>query len=205
MDREVLDHLLGAFCHTRDDRSFFFSVGHSLLCHRCSGIYGGFALAWIWGTVFRWNGVWRSGSAMKPVLTSAVVLLGLCGLQWALQLLSEDWFGGPWHRYVAGLLAGLGLLQLSHVEEEHREGSPWPLLALVPLVVVFGWASQSFFVFNSITVMVGLLMLYLQVNAKVVLPSLSKSPWLVRGSALVALVAVEWGFLYWFNVHRHHG
>ncbi len=197
-----------AFCHRQPDRCFAYDAGlYSLLCHRCSGIYGGFLWAWITAAATRWKGRWGLGGVVRE----AGVALFLLFLS-LVQVLAEDNLGPsfwtqPFLRFLLGCLAGLALLQLAslieHDQANRKAPFPWTIAILFTVAFLFhyelAFASHAYIVAVTIA---GITALYLRMNLLV-----AKSFWprlaIPTALALAAFMSgLEWWGLSWIQAHR---
>lgn len=194
---------LRAFCHLLPERSFEYAPDwHSVLCHRCSGIYGGFLLALGLAALLRWNGRW--GKAPLPVqMAYAIALIALS----LIQVLAEDHLGqsvftDPRLRFLFGCMAGLALLQLYTVMSPPPPSgrtAGWMIAAFVALFVFHGLVSSESWHYSALTSMLGLAALYIMMNRLVLRSFFSRlnGGWLL-GLALAA-AALEWTALYFYQ------
>lgn len=221
--------LLHTFCHLKTERGFEYLEGPAFLCHRCSGIYTGFMICFVLAAFLRWNGRWSSGGHRYQAYISAGLLLASCGLQ----VLTQQWdallwMGGGWIRYIAGCAVGLALVQVVcsqwHEPSESSSDNPsgsspssatlqvsgrsacrsglWWILPVA--LVLHAWLLQGHYLYHRLSVLSSLLALYAVINHLLLKSWMEKArPWLLALGIAVA-IAVEWLFLYYMNVGRHH-
>lgn len=95
---------LGGLCHQMAERSFHL-LGHPMgLCARCTGVYAGMAVAWVWG----------AGRAFKQGdLLLSVALMSVMALEWGvghqIPVISVNAT-----RFFSGLAFGLGWIVGPH-------------------------------------------------------------------------------------------
>ncbi len=198
----LFDLKLRAFCHLQPQRSFAYGENlHSLLCHRCTGIYSGFLLAWAYGLAFQWKGKWGRNPLWFQLMIG-VVFLCFSGIQ---VYLEETW--GPsaltdWKlRFLLGCLAGLSLRQMTFLMTDiPQKGPAWWTLAMFPLMVlVHGFLSMNSFFWASLTSLIGLIWLYWCVNHALVIANFPKCKNAHMLILLPLIIAGEWALLYWIN------
>lgn len=198
-------HAMHTFCHVKVERSFDFGVNEAWLCHRCSGIYGGFLYFALLSWLTKWNGLWSSSSSPRQRWWSAAIMMGLCGLQVGLQEwgLSGGAYQG-WLRFVMGLLVGLSLLQVLLVQPPWGDaGGSQRFVFCLPLLVVHAWLSSTSYIYHTVSDLGGLLLLYVAINVMLVKDWMKASSALAKITVALLLIPLEWSFLYYMNVGRH--
>ena len=202
---ESLHDAMHTFCHVKIERSFDFGIDEAWLCHRCSGIYGGFLYFSLLALATKWNGLWSDSSSPKQRWWSAAIMMALCGLQVALQ----EWgiSGGAyqgWLRFVMGLLVGLALLQVLLVQAPWgASGRSRGFVFCLPLLLVHAWLSSFSYTYHTVSDLGGLLLLYVAINVMLVKDWMKTASALVKVGAALLLIPLEWSFLYYMNVGRH--
>lgn len=192
---------MGTFCHLKPERRFSYGIYEAWICHRCSGIYGAFLILSVLAMITGWSGRWtKGGHAYQPYISGAF-LLALCGLQVLLQHRLEE-FDVAWLRYAVGIGVGLALLQflLGSTTLIQKPSPKNFLLCLLPVLFVHAWLSSTLYLYHLLTVLPGLLLLYLLINLKLI--GMNKLNPIFRWSMVLFLVMFEWGFLHYVNVMR---
>ncbi len=115
---EFISNIFSWICHQEPSRSIF-TTNTPLLCARCSGIYTG-ALFWLVGL---WSLSGKHKSVLKiPYIAFMIVLVGLTPMEFLLEKVGLD--GGNWFRYWLGILSGIGLMGLCHLQFYTTTGKP---------------------------------------------------------------------------------
>lgn len=203
---ETLHDAMHTFCHVKVERSFDFGISEAWLCHRCSGIYGGFLSLMFLAFFTKWNGLWTAQAQPSQRWWSCGMLLTVCGLQVLSQ--TEGAHGGElqgWLRFIAGLLVGLALLQaLLFQAPWSASDSPKVFVRALPFaLIVHAYLSSTSHLYHVVGNMLGLLALYLSINLLLAKDWLKGSSVSIQVVAAMLLIPVEWSFLYYMNVARH--
>lgn len=202
---------LRTFCHLRDERSFDFGNElHSLICHRCSGIYSAFLIFFCVGFIFRYRGHFWKGIQPTGMLITGVILLFLSPLQVFIQKSSENpLLTGGSARFIIGSLTGLGLLHLYYGLDENKQepkGQPWMIVVFAFTLALHVFISHLSAYWINLFSMFGLLFVYILMNRLVINSTWSKSPTWLRLALIPTFIGLEWSLLFWNNVLRHqHG
>lgn len=86
---------LGALCHQRADRSFFYKDYQFPICARCTGVFIGYVLA----LIYSFN------------IFTSVIFLSIMGIDWTIQKLNIKQSTNA-RRFTTGILGGLGYLSI---------------------------------------------------------------------------------------------
>jgi len=202
---------LRTFCHLRHERSFDFGHElHSLLCHRCSGIYSGFLIFFLLGWVLRYRGYWRPNLRPLHSLVLGAGLLSLSVFQvWIQKATTNPFLTGGTARFAIGALTGLGLLHLYYgMLEEPKEKKVKPLMFFYFLVTLglHGTLSHLSMLWVSGTSLLGLVFVYGLMNHLVIESMFPRLKMSYKVGLVPLFVALEWSLLFWNNVLRQqHG
>ncbi len=202
---------LRTFCHLRNERSFDFGNElHSLICHRCSGIYSGFLIFFVMSFFLKYRGSFRGSEKNNSILILGCVLLSLSGIQVLIQKVTTDpLFTGGSARFIIGSLTGLGLLHLYFGLQETKEKPQrklWIPLVLLFTLLLHALLSHGSLWWVNITSLAGLVFVYILMNALVIESLLPKITYIHKILLTLACIGLEWSLLYWNNISRHqHG
>ena len=199
---------LRTFCHLRDERSFNFGNElHSLICHRCSGIYSAFLVFFIVAVVFNYRG--HFSKKIKPfgIAIFGAGLLSLSGIQVLIQKVSNDpILTSGSTRFIIGSLTGLGLLHLYYGLQEPKEpekAKPWIFGVFFVILCIHTFISHISMFWISISSMSGLVFVYVVMNQLVIESFVPKSTTVKKALLVLGFISLEWTFLFWNNVLKH--
>lgn len=209
MDLGIPQHYFRAFCHLQESRSFFYDETlHSILCHRCSGIYSGFFIFTILFMLLKWNGFWKNSTSK----TFSYIMAALSILLSAFQVQLESFMGifiltdGP-ARFIIGCIAGLGLIQMVLMMQNNtaktKLSSKWVLILCCLLLSSHFFLSKTLYLYLAITSLSGLVLLYLAMNYFVLKSFLPKLSLPLTTLIVVLLVISEWIALFFYNTKHH--
>ena len=202
---------LRTFCHLRNERSFDFGNElHSLICHRCSGIYSSFLLFFCLSLIFKYRGTFWKNITPLGILISGVLLLSLSPLQVFLQKMTDNSvLTGGSARFLIGSLTGMGLLQLYfglQEETQDKRAKPWIIIIFIPAIILHMIIAHVSVVWINSLSMIGLIFVYIVMNRLVINSTWPKSPHWLKLTLIPVFISLEWSLLFWNNILRHqHG
>lgn len=125
------------------------------------------------------------------------------------EFIGESWFTHHTLRFCFGVLTGFGLYQFMLLSDEGKNNKKayaiWILLCISAiLMAMHTYLSYESFIYNSLSTLLGLIVLYILINSYVLISFFPKINKLFLPLLVIILIIAEWSFLFYYNT-SHHG